>query len=719
MLDSLVRLTVGSAESSATIQDHRRLRMLVASLFAITLAAVMALVVNVLTRNSASVTLSVAVLGAVIATNLLLLRLTYSLRTVATIFVVEQILLLTLLTLMVGAVQPEFYVWYIVSLLLCTELVGRRIALPLAVLYGVMIVASQLLFQIDALALPFQAIGLTENPISRTLTIVNALIATALIAFAYESSRERAERQIARSEQQLRQHLDNTPLAALTIAPSGMIETWNRSAEILFGYNRSEAVGASAGLLLAGLPASQRQAAVDELLASRYASNAITPSATKDGETILCAWYHTPLFDTNGAFSGMACLALDITNQTRAAEELRTAKELAEASALAKNRFLATISHEVRTPLNAIQGMTAALRDTTLTVEQQEFAASIQDGTESLLRLMGDVLDLSRLEAGALTVANESFSVHAAIDDAVASLRAGADAKNLRLNVQIDAAIPDRLIGDGQRLRQILTNLLDNAVKFTEHGEITVSGSIRDATPERYDLLFSVNDTGIGIAAGEFDRLFQSFGQLDASSTRRYGGAGLGLAISRRLAHLMGGDLWLESREGAGSTFYFNILAASAPPEPAPPPPPVSVPDAARESRKLSLLVVDDNLVNQKVSVNLIRKLGHAADVVDNGQAAVEATARRHYDLILMDIHMPVMDGLEATRQILAAAPAEKCPVIVALTAAATVEDRRNALAAGMQDVLTKPIRLEQLAESIIRFFPPQSSPDEPADRPG
>lgn len=719
MLDSLVRLIVGSAESSATIQEHQRLRMLVASLFAVTLAAVMAVIVNILTRNSASVTLSVAVLGTVVAANLPLLRLTHSLRTVATIFVVEQILLLTLFTLMVGAVQPEFYVWYIVSLLLCTELVGRRIALPLAVLYGVMIVASQLLFQIDTLALPFQAIGLTENPISRTLTIVNALIATALIAFAYESSRERAERQIARSEQQLRQHLDNTPLAALTIAPTGMIETWNRSAETLFGYSHSEAVGASAGLLLAGLPASQRQAAVDELLASRHASNAITPSATKDGDTILCAWYHTPLFDTNGAFSGMACLALDITNQTRAAEELRTAKELAEASALAKSRFLATISHEVRTPLNAIQGMTAALRDTTLTAEQQEIAASIQDGTESLLRLMGDVLDLSRLEAGALTVANEPFSMRAAIVDTVASLRAGADAKNLCLNVHVDAAIPDRLIGDGQRLRQILTNLLDNAIKFTEHGEITVSGSIRDATPERYDLLFSVSDTGIGIAAGEFDRLFQSFGQLDASSTRRYGGAGLGLAISRRLARLMGGDLWLESREGAGSTFYFNILAASAPPESAPPPPPISAPDAARENRKLSLLVVDDNLVNQKVSVNLIRKLGHAADVVDNGQAAVEATARRHYDLILMDIHMPVMDGLEATRQILAAAPAEKCPVIVALTAAATVEDRRKALAAGMQDVLTKPIRLEQLAESIIRFFPPQSSPDEPADRPG
>lgn len=719
MLDSFVRLIVGSAESSATLQEHRRLRMLVAALLAITLAAVMAVIVNVLTGNSISVTLSVAVLGAIIAANLPLLRLTHSRRAVVTLFVLEQILLLALLTLMVGTVQPEFYVWYIVSLLLCAELVGKRITLPLAFLYGVMVTASQILFLQDTLALPFQEVGLTANPISRTLTIVNALIATALIASAYESSRERVERQIARSEQQLRQHLDNTPLAALTIAPSGMIETWNRSAETLFGYSRSEAVGTSAGLLLAGLPASQRQAAVDALLASRHASNAITPSATKNGETILCAWYHTPLFDANGAFSGMACLALDITNQTRSAEALRAAKELAEASALAKNRFLATVSHEVRTPLNAIQGMTAALRDTTLTAEQQEITASIQDGTESLLRLMGDVLDLSRLEAGALTVASEPFSVRAIVDDAVVSLRAGAEAKKLGLHVHVDAAIPDRLIGDGQRLRQILTNLLDNAVKFTEDGEVTVSGSIREATPERYDLLFAVSDTGIGIAADEFDRLFQSFGQLDASSTRRYGGAGLGLAISRRLARLMGGDLWLESREGEGSTFYFNILAAAAPPETAPPPPPVSVPDATRESRKLSLLVVDDNLVNQKVSVNLIRKLGHAADVVDNGQAAVEATARRHYDLILMDIHMPVMDGLEATRQIVARAPTEARPVIVALTAAATAEDRKNALDAGMQDVLTKPIRLEQLAKSIMRFFPPQSSPDAPADRPG
>ena len=720
MLDSLVRLIVGGAYPEANAQENRRLRMLVAALVAITLAAALAVVVNVLTGNSLAVSLSVAVLGIVIAANLPLLRLTRSPRTVAAIFVGEQILLLALLTPMVGVVQPEFYIWYIVSLLLSAELVGRRIALPLAALYGLMVIGSQFLFQLEGLTLPFQTLGLTANPISRTLTIVNALIATALIAYAYESSRERAERQIARSEQQLRQHLDNTPLAALTIAPTGRITSWNRSAEAVFGYTQGEAVGASADLVLAGgLTALQRQAAIDELLAGRHASNAITPNATKEGDPILCAWYHTPLFDAGGTFSGMACLALDISNQTRAAEELRTAKELAEASALAKNRFLGTISHEVRTPLNAIQGMTAALRDTTLTVEQQEITAAIQDGTESLLRLMGDVLDLSRLEAGALTIASEPFSVRAAVDDAVASLRAGADAKNLGLNHHVDAAIPDRLIGDGQRLRQILTNLLDNAVKFTEHGEITLSGSVREATPERYNLLFSVSDTGIGIAPGEFDRLFQSFGQLDASSTRRYGGAGLGLAISRRLAHLMGGDLWLESREGAGSTFYFNILAAAAPPETAPPTVVVSLADAAPESRQLSLLVVDDNLVNQKVSVNLIRKLGHAADVVDNGQAAVEATARRHYDLILMDIHMPVMDGLEATRQILASAPAEACPVIVALTAAATAEDRKNALAAGMQDVLTKPIRLEQLAESIMRFFPPQSSPDEPADRPG
>ncbi|MCB0053868.1 MAG: PAS domain S-box protein, partial [Caldilinea sp.] len=383
---SLVRLIVGGAYPEANAQENRRLRMLVAALVAITLAAALAVVVNVLTGNSLAVSLSVAVLGIVIAANLPLLRLTRSPRTVAAIFVGEQILLLALLTPMVGVVQPEFYIWYIVSLLLSAELVGRRIALPLAALYGLMVIGSQFLFQLEGLTLPFQTLGLTANPISRTLTIVNALIATALIAYAYESSRERAERQIARSEQQLRQHLDNTPLAALTIAPTGRITSWNRSAEAVFGYTQGEAVGASADLVLAGgLTALQRQAAIDELLAGRHASNAITPNSTKEGDPILCAWYHTPLFDAGGTFSGMACLALDISNQTRAAEELRTAKELAEASALAKNRFLGTISHEVRTPLNAIQGMTAALRDTSLTVEQQEITAAIQDGTESLL----------------------------------------------------------------------------------------------------------------------------------------------------------------------------------------------------------------------------------------------------------------------------------------------------------------------------------------------
>ncbi len=720
MLDSLVRLIVGSADSDANAQETRRLRMLVAALVAITFAAALAVVVNVLTGNSLVVSLSVALLGVVIAANLPLLRVTRSPHKVAAIFVGEQILLLAFLTPMVGAVQPEFYIWYIVSLLLSTELVGRRIALPLATLYGIMVIASQFLFQLDNLGLPFQTLGLTANPISRALTVVNALIATALIASAYESSRERAERQIARSNQQIRQHLDNTPLAALTIAPTGRITSWNRSAESIFGYTKDEAIGAGADLVLAGgLTAAQRQAAVDELLAGRHASNAITPNATKDGESILCAWYHTPLFDAGGTFSGMACLALDITNQTRAAEELRAAKELAEASALAKNQFLGTISHEVRTPLNAIQGMTAALQDTTLTPEQQEITAAIESGTASLLRLMGDVLDLSRLEAGTVTVASEPFSVRASVEDAVATLRAGAEARNLTLTVRLNESIPAMLNGDHYRLHQILFNLLDNAIKFTERGGITVSVTIRDAAPDRYDLLFAVSDTGIGIDAGEFDRLFQSFGQLDTSSTRRYGGAGLGLTVSRRLANLMGGDLWLESQIGVGSTFYFNILATTVQPDPEPPDQPSVGVEASQTGRKLLLLVVDDNLVNQKVNLNLIRKLGHEADVVDNGQAAVEAARHRHYDLILMDIHMPVMDGLEATRQILAAAPAEARPMIVALTAAVTAEDRKNALEAGMRDVLTKPIRLEELAASIMRNLPPQLSSDTPADRLG
>ena len=722
MLDTLVRLAVGDAYPTASAQQNRRIRMLVAALFAVTFAATMAIIVNLLIENSPVISLSVAVLGSAIAANLLLLRITRSYTTVVTIFVVEQVFLLAVMTLMVGAIQPEFYIWYIVSLLLCTELVGRRVSLPLAVLYIGMVLVSQALFAQEAFGLPLQMPGVDASPISRTLTIINALIATGLIAAAYEASRERAERQIGHSEQQLRQHLDNTPLAALTIAPSGVITSWNRSAETIFGYARDAAIGASATLTLADtMPDHVRQAAVTALLANRQASNAITPNRTKDGQMILCAWYYTPLFDTDGEFSGMACLALDITNQTRAAEELRIAKEAAEASAHAKSQFLANISHEIRTPLNAVQGMTAALLDTQLSLEQQEIAATIQSGTQSLLHLLGDVLDLSRIEAGTFSIVSESFAIRDTLNDVVATLQPDAEAKGLVVSTHIDPAIPDIVRSDALRLYQILANLLDNAIKFTERGTITVTAAVRSATAEAYDVLFTVTDTGIGIPAGGINRLFQSFSQIDTSSTRRYGGAGLGLAISRRLANLLGGDMWLESSEGIGSTFYFNIIAAAGPvdPPPAPAPRPATLRAETGTARAISLLVVDDNLVNQKVSVNLIRKLGHDADVVDNGQAAVEAAKYRHYDLILMDIHMPVMDGLVATRTILAAAPPDRRPVIIALTAAVTAEDRMNALAAGMQDVLTKPIRLEQLADSIQRAFPPESASEQPTDQPG
>ncbi len=722
MLDTLVRLAVGDAYPTASAQQNRRIRMLVAALFAVTLAAIMAVIVNVFIENSPVISFSVAALGLAIAANLLLLRITHSYTTVVTIFVVEQVLLLAGMTVMVGAVQPEFYIWYVVSLLLCTELVGRRVSLPLAVLYMGMVVVSQTLFAQEAFGLPLQVPGLEASPISRTLTVINALIATGLIAAAYESSRERAERQIGHSEQQLRQHLDNTPLAALTIAPSGLIISWNRSAEAIFGYSRGEAVGASAAIILADtLPDDMRQAAVTALLADRQASNAITPNTTKAGQAILCAWYRTPLFDADGEFSGMACLALDITNQTRAAEELRIAKEAAEASAHAKSQFLANISHEIRTPLNAIQGMTAALLDTELTPEQQEITATIQSGTQSLFHLLGDVLDLSRIEAGTFSIVSESFTIRDTLNDVVATLQPDAETKGLSVTTRIDPAIPDRVRSDALRLYQILANLVDNAIKFTERGTITVTADLRSATAEALDLLFAVKDTGIGIPAGGIDRLFQSFSQIDTSSTRRYGGAGLGLAISRRLANLMGGDMWLESREGVGSTFYFNIIAGIGAADPPPAPEQQAAPARVKIgiARRLSLLVVDDNLVNQKVSVNLIRKLGHDADVVDNGQAAVEAAGCRHYDLILMDIHMPVMDGLVATRTILSAAPPDRRPVIIALTAAVTAEDHKNALEAGMQDVLTKPIRLEQLADAIQRAFTSESASEQPAEQPG
>jgi PAS domain S-box-containing protein len=534
---------------------------------------------------------------------------------------------------------------------------------------------------------------------------------------------------------------------------------------------------------------------------------------------------------------------VDVTEPRRQTDALRVAMKAAEQANIAKSQFLAMMSHEIRTPMNGVIGMTSILLDSPLTPEQREFADTIHSSGDALLAIINDILDFSKIEAGRLDLEKEVFSLGECVEGTFNLVSANAAKKGLDLLHQIAADAPGLVRGDANRLRQILVNLLNNALKFTERGEVVLTLATAAVGPGAVELHFAVRDTGIGIPAAAMERLFRSFSQVDASTTRKYGGTGLGLVISQRLAELMGGRMWAESEEGKGSTFHFTIRAEVVSSKPAPclggvrthlagkrvlivddnstnrrilstlvqkwnlvprmadsaaaalqlidsgetfdvgivdmqmpgmdgvmfghevrkrsrseklplillssvgrrndipeglfviglakpvrdseifdaitgifpgeddkrkstrPPEPIAVAPAAVPTRSERILLVEDNVVNQRVALQMLARLGYRADVAANGAEALSAVHRQRYDIVLMDVQMPEMDGLESTKRMMKEFPLRQDrPWIIALTANAMQGDRELCLLSGMDDYISKPLRPNELSAALGRI---------------
>lgn len=481
------------------------------------------------------------------------------------------------------------------------------------------------------------------------------------------------------------------------------------------GYTREETIGATPGALLNGPDTDMDKVnALEASLAAGQPYRTELLNRRKDGSDMWVDTTLVPLLSDTGQVERVVAIERDITESKTHEKLLANARIAAESSERAKSEFLATMSHEIRTPMNGIIGMADLLCDTRLGRSQRFYADTIRSSADALLKIINDILDLSKLDAGKLTIDPVHFAPGPCILDTIDLLQAQADEKALALDVSFETRLPPLVYGDDGRLRQILMNLVGNALKFTEQGGVTIRVR-HEAAQEGYTLRIDVQDTGIGIAADQLDHIFDHFSQADAATTRRFGGTGLGLAISRLLAREMGGDIVATSIPDQGSCFCLRLSLGASRGNALPKADAGAV--ATARIDHLRVLLAEDNKTNRILVQKYLKGTGIDLSFAENGRVAVNRVLQEaHFDVVLMDMSMPVLDGLDATREIRAADIEQ--PAIVALTANAFASDRDACIAAGMNDFLSKPIRRAELIAALAEAGPaPEATPGPPGSQ--
>jgi len=517
--------------------------------------------------------------------------------------------------------------------------------------------------------------------------------------------RMRVEATLRETEAQYRQLVESSTDVAWRIDTSGRITFINTASERVLGWNPEQLRGKLFTSLSDPASAERDRIALAHLLSGDELWGYETVARNATGGKVHLKLSARPQRDEGGRITGAQGILHDISLEVSTRDALRLARETAEQADAAKSAFLANMSHEIRTPMTGILGTADLILDSDLTPEQRRSVELIVASGETLLTIINDILDLSKIEAGQLELEDIPLDLHEILGDTVSLMNGAAGNKGITLGLELHNDVPRMVRGDPTRLKQVLNNLLSNAIKFTSSGGVTVSATTLTREQGAAAVRFAVRDTGIGITDDAVARIFEPFRQADASTTRNYGGTGLGLSISRRLVEMMGGTLGVDSIPGHGSEFHFTIgfaiveqtgemraVKAAAP---------------ARH-KSLKVLIAEDNPVNQEVAGTMLRRRGHSVDIVGNGREAVDAAARERYDIILMDLQMPILDGLGATAEIRASERGKRVP-IVALTANAAGGERDKVVAAGMDDYLAKPFRAGDLIEMVESFATPDS----------